>query len=167
MNLYLLRHGIAVQRGTLGSSDPDRPLTPKGVRQLRRSTQAMGALKLSFDRIFSSSYRRAEQTAKIVAEAFKARKKLVLLESLAPDGEAKTLIEQLNRLRPKPESVLLVGHEPYLSGLISRLVSDGESFAVAMKKGGLCKLTIASLKHGRCATLEWLLTPRQMELMNQ
>jgi hypothetical protein len=34
-----------------------------------------------------------------------------------------------------------------------------------MKKGGLCKLTAEALKHGRCATLEWLLTPKQMALM--
>ena len=37
---------------------------------------------------------------------------------------------------------------------------------VVMKKGGLCKLNVDSLKHGRCAELEWLLTPKQMELMS-
>jgi hypothetical protein len=34
-----------------------------------------------------------------------------------------------------------------------------------MKKGGLCKLTVETLQAGRCATLEWLLTPKQMSLM--
>jgi len=34
-----------------------------------------------------------------------------------------------------------------------------------LKKGGLCKLMIQRLRPGRCATLEWLLTPRQMGLM--
>jgi phosphohistidine phosphatase SixA len=61
--------------------------------------------------------------------------------------------------------VLLVGHEPYLSGLVSLLASGGATLTVVMKKGGLCKLTTGSLIHGRCATLEWLLTPKQMALM--
>jgi phosphohistidine phosphatase len=166
MNLYLLRHGIAVERGTPGlNKDADRSLTPKGERRLWRITEAMVALKLSFDLILSSPYLRARQTAEIVAEAFKARKKLELLDGLTPGGDAKTLIQYLNRVQPAPESILLVGHEPYLSELIARLISCSVSSPITLKKGGLCKLTTASLKYGRCATLDWLLTPKQMELM--
>ena len=166
MNLYILRHGIAVEHGARGyDRDADRPLTPKGERKLWRITEAMAALELTFDLILSSPYLRAKQTAEIVAEAFKVRKRLELSDSLTPDGDPKTLIEYLNGFQPAPESVLVVGHEPYLSGLISRLVSGGADFSVVMKKGGLCKMTAESLKHGRCAALEWLLTPKQMELM--
>ena len=39
-----------------------------------------------------------------------------------------------------------MGHEPYLSGLISLLVSGKAGFAVVMKKGGLCKLSTESLE---------------------
>jgi phosphohistidine phosphatase len=166
MNLYLLRHGIAVEPGTPGyAKDADRPLTPEGGRKLRHVAGAMAALELSFDLILSSPYLRARQTAEIVAEALKARKRLELSDSLAPGGSAKKLVELLNHLQPPPEHVLLVGHEPYLSGLISLLVSGDASLAVVMKKGGMCKLSIESLKPGRCATLEWLLTPKQMALM--
>lgn len=166
MNLYILRHGIAVERGTPGlDKDADRSLTLKGERRLWRITEAMAALELSFDLILSSPYLRARQTAEIVAEAFRARKKLELLDSLIPDGDAKMLIAYLKSLQPAPESILIVGHEPYLSELIARLVSGGASLPLALKKGGLCKLTTASLKYGRCATLDWLLTPKQMELM--
>ena len=34
-----------------------------------------------------------------------------------------------------------------------------------LKKGGLCKLVTEELEYGHCATLAWLLTPKQMELM--
>ncbi len=166
MNLYILRHGIAVERGTPGvDKDADRALTPKGKRRLCRITEAMLALELSFDLIFSSPYLRARQTADIVADAFRARKKLELLDSLTPDGDAKALVAHLNEVCPAPERVLLVGHEPYLSELIARLVSGSAGLPVALKKGGLCKLTTTSLKYGRCAVLEWLLTPKQMQLM--
>ena len=167
MNLYVLRHGIAVEPGTPGyERDADRPLTPEGERKLWRIAEAMEALELSFDLILSSPYLRALQTAEIVAKALKGRKKVELSESLTPGGSTKKLVELLNRVQPSPESVLLVGHEPYLSGLISLLVSGDAGFAVVMKKGGLCKLSTESLKPGRCAALEWLLTPKQMALMS-
>jgi phosphohistidine phosphatase len=166
MNLYILRHGIAVEPGTPGyEKDADRPLTPEGERKLGQIAEAMEALDLSFDLILSSPYLRARQTAEIVAEALKARKKLELSDTLTPGGSTKKLVALLTHLDPPPESVLLVGHEPYLSGLVSLLVSGHGGCAVVLKKGGFCKLAAASLTHDRCATLEWLLTPKQMGLM--
>jgi phosphohistidine phosphatase len=167
MKLYVLRHGIAVEPGTPGyATDADRPLTPEGERKMRQIAGAMEALELSFDLILSSPYLRARRTAEIVAEVLKARKKLELSNSLTPDGSTKNLVELLNSMKPSPESVLVVGHEPSMSGLISLLISGREAFAVVMKKGGFCKLSTESLKPGRCATLEWLLTPKQMALMS-
>ena len=166
MNLYILRHGIATEPDARPfAKDADRPLTPEGKRKLRQVAGAMEALELSFDLILSSPYLRARQTAEIIAEALKAHKKLELSDSLTPGGSARKLVDLLNHLQPPPESVLLVGHEPYLSGLISLLVAGDASFALVMKKGGLCKLSTGSLKPGRCATLEWLLRPKQMALM--
>ena len=60
---------------------------------------------------------------------------------------------------------MLVGHEPYLSRLIALLTAGETGVAIDLKKGGLGKLEAESLHYGRCATLVWLLTPRQMELM--
>ncbi|HWX22806.1 MAG TPA: phosphohistidine phosphatase SixA [Candidatus Binatia bacterium] len=165
MNFYVLRHGLAVEPGTPGYKDSERPLTPKGERKLWRITEAMAAMDLSFDLIVCSPYLRARQTAGIVAEAFDTRKKLEFSEALAPAGSPKELLGWLNHRKPSPENVLLVGHEPYLSELISLLVSGDAGFSVTMKKGGLCKLSLNSVPYGRCATLEWLLTPKQMALM--
>ena len=166
MNLYILRHGIATEPNTQGlAKDADRPLTPEGKRKLWQIAEAMAALELGFDLVLSSPYVRARQTAEIIVEALKARKRLEFSDSLTPGGSTKKLVDLLNHLQPPPESVLLVGHEPYLSGLISLLVSGDASLAVVMKKGGLCKLSTDSLTHGRCAALEWLLTPKQMALM--
>jgi phosphohistidine phosphatase len=166
MNLYILRHGIAAEAGTPGQGkDSERPLTPEGKRKLHQIAAAMEALELSFDLILSSPYVRAEQTARIVAERLKPRKKMEFSDTLMPGGGMSNLIREINLLRPPPEEVLLVGHEPYLSELISLLVSGGVGVSVVMKKGGLCKLAAERLQYGRCATLEWLLTPRQMALM--
>jgi len=166
MNLYILRHGIAVERGTPGfKMDADRPLTPKGRRQLRQVANSLGKMDLRFDLILSSPFLRARQTAETVAKSLKLKKSLAFSDELTPDGDPKGLIRQLNELKPAPGNVLLVGHEPYLSQFIARLISRGSDVAIDFKKGGLCKLETDSLRFGRCARLIWLLTPKQMKLM--
>jgi phosphohistidine phosphatase len=166
VNLYLLRHGIAVDPGAHGcKNDSERPLIPKGERRLRAAATAMEKLELSFDLILSSPFVRARQTAEIVAEELKLKKLLKFSDDLVPGGNSKGLIHALNELKPEPENLLLVGHEPSLSRLISLLVSGDADAAIEMKKGGLCKLEAGELRHGRCARLAWLLTPAQLELM--
>jgi len=166
MNLFILRHGLAVEPGTAGfAKDSDRPLTPKGERKLWKIAEAMEDLEIGLDWILSSPYLRARQTAEIVAEALDLKKKLELCEALTPGGNPARLIEAINGQKPSPENLLLVGHEPYLSELISMLISGSSDIPITMKKAGLCKLAVESLRHGQCATLEWLLTPKQMSLM--
>ena len=79
MNLYLLRHGIAVEPGTPGcEKDSERPLTPKGKRQLRQIAAAMKKMDLRFDLILSSPFLRARQTAEIIAESLTLKKQLAI-----------------------------------------------------------------------------------------
>ena len=166
MNLYILRHGLAVDRGTPGfKTDSDRPLTPKGKRQLQAIAGAMRNMDLDFDLILSSPFRRARQTAEIVARNLKQEKRLAFSDELTPDGNPKVLIRQLNELKPAPETVLLVGHEPFLSQFAARLISGEDTARLELKKGGLCRLETDSLRFSRCAVLQWLLTPRQMKGM--
>ena len=161
--IYILRHGIAVERGTRGyAKDSDRPLTTEGRKKMRRISRTLRKFELSFDLILSSPYVRARQTAEIVAKVLKAEKRLKFSEHLAAEGDAEELVEQLRRLYHSPASVLLVGHEPYLSQLISVLLTGEPDLALTLKKGGLCKLALQRLAYARCATLEWLVTPRQM-----
>jgi phosphohistidine phosphatase len=166
MNIFILRHGIAVERDEWHSkNDADRPLTAKGKNQLRKNSGALEKMQLDFDLILSSPLLRAKQTAEIVAAKLKLKKWLKFSDALASDGDMKNLIKQLNELKPPPENLLLVGHEPYLSELISLLVSGDENMTMDFKKGGLCKLEVQKLRHGKCATFAWLLTPKQMKLM--
>ena len=166
MELYLLRHGLAVEHGTPGfAEDSARPLTPKGRRQLRKIAAAMKQLDLDLDLIMSSPLPRAKQTAEIVAARLKLKKRLKFSNALAPGGDPAILFRQLERTKPAPEKLLLVGHEPDLSRLISRLVTGGVQLQMDFKKGGLCKLDAEKLHAGKCAALLWLLTPKQMKAM--
>ena len=166
VNLFLLRHGIAVERGDPDfEDDSERPLTPKGRRQLRHVTAAMRKMDLRFDVILASPLLRAKQTAEIVAAVLKLERRLKISDALAPDGSAKVLLRQLNELQTAPENVLLVGHEPYLSSLVSLLTTGRRNLAMDFKKGGLCKLEMKNPRLGQHVTLAWLLTPKQMKIM--
>ena len=164
MDLFLLRHGIAVDRDEFDyASDAARPLTPKGKKQLRQIAAALRAMELHFDAIFSSPLVRARQTAEIVAKKLKQR--LSFADELKPGGDLKKLLRKISKQKPAVENILLVGHEPDFSELISLLVTGQTGASVALKKGGLAKLEIEKIRDGKCATLAWLLTPTQMKLM--
>ena len=166
MNLVLLRHGVAVERAEFDyAGDAARPLTAKGKKQLRHVAAAMAAMELNFDLILSSPLVRARATAEIVAADLKLRKRLVFADELKPGGDAKKLVQKIAGLKKVPGSVLLVGHEPDFSELISLLVTGNHGGGFALKKGGLAKLEIQKLRAGKCATLAWLLTPAQMKLI--
>lgn len=166
MELYLMRHGLAVERGTRGfEDDAARPLTPKGRRQLRKFAGAIKKLERDFDLILASPFLRAKQTAEIVATGLKLKKRLKFSNALAPGGHAAILLRQLERHRPAPEKVLLVGHEPDLSRLVSLLVTGNLRLQMDFKKAGLCKLEAEKLSAGQCAALAWLLTPKQLKLL--
>src|SRR5262249_25225750 len=159
MELYVLRHGIAVERGTPGyKKDSERPLTKEGEEKMYQIAAAMLAMGLKFDVILSSPYVRARQTALIVADEFDEEVKLT--ESLVPGANPLELVRELNG--EAYERVLLVGHEPDLSGLVSVLSTGENGAAIELKKGGLCKLTTEKLAFGKCAILNWLLTPKQL-----
>jgi len=160
MNLFVLRHGLAVERSIPGFKlDRDRPLTPEGRKKTRRLAALLRRLQVSFDLILTSPYIRARQTAEIVAELLGTPKALEMSPRLAPGQPLNGVVAQLKR-RHSAEQVLLVGHEPDLSRLISILVTGKPGLALELKKGALCKLEISSLRVGRCATLQWLWPPK-------
>jgi phosphohistidine phosphatase len=163
MELYILRHAIAETAPNPPSGgDSKRRLTAEGADKMRRAARGMKALELSFDLIISSPYPRAKETAEIVAEALLSGKRLELSPLLEPEGNSKQFIEELKRKHGEKERVLIVGHEPGLSRLISVLTSGQARTSIELKKGALCKLTAEALEYERCATLEWLLTSRQL-----
>lgn len=144
--------------------DSLRPLTLEGKKQLKKISKALKKMDLEFALILSSPFERAKATAEIVADKLKLKKRLKFSGELKSEGDPEKLIAEINRLKPSPKNLLLVGHEPYLSEFISQLVSGGE-MGMDFKKAGLCKLRVERLNFGRCAKLCWLLTPKQMELM--
>lgn len=164
MILYIIRHAIAVEAGDPRfEQDSQRPLTPRGKERMKKIARALWELEIRLDRILSSPYKRAVQTMRILGRQFGLKKdELILTEHLEPNGYPDRLIAWLAGTGAGADNVALVGHEPYLSQLISVLVSGEADLAVTLKKGGVCRLSVESLRYGRCAQLDWLLSPAQL-----
>jgi phosphohistidine phosphatase len=161
MNLYFLRHAKAHPRGPKWRPDSKRPLTKEGEKKMVEAARGMKKLGISFDLILSSPYARALRTAQIVVEVYKVRK-LFPSNNLASNADPNDIVSEIIDNFSTLKDVMIVGHEPFLSGLISVLLTGDGALKIDFKKGGLCKLSVEELRFGKCATLNWLLTPRQL-----
>jgi phosphohistidine phosphatase len=139
-------------------ADEDRPLTKEGARKMKAVARGMRAMDLQFDRLFSSPYLRAMQTAQIVASAFSM--KVETWESLK--AEARPQATTMALAKVAEENVLIVGHQPHLGALVSLLIAGDADVQINFKKGGLCKLTMSANGSRPSATLEWLMAPSQL-----
>jgi phosphohistidine phosphatase len=161
MNLFILRHGQAHPPGSQWRPDSKRPLTKEGEEQTFEVARGMLALGLSFDAILTSPYARALRTAEILAEVYE-KPKLIETRRLVPEADPKEIIDEIAENFADAEGIVLVGHEPLLSRLVSTLLSGGDGLAIRLKKAGLCKLSAEKVFLGQCARLHWLMTPRQL-----
>jgi phosphohistidine phosphatase len=166
MNLYLLRHSNAEERPPRGETgDRARQLTPEGREKARMIGRAIRRLELPFDLILTSPAARARQTAELVVAELKPRPPLELCDALWIGGNLREIGARVLKGPKPPQNVLLVGHEPDLGRIASLLLTGDRHLDVVFKKGGLSFLSIGRLKYGRCAALEWHLTPRQLRLI--
>jgi phosphohistidine phosphatase len=159
MDLYIIRHAIAVDEATSDyESDSERPLTDKGRKKMRQIAKALRHLGVEFDIILSSPYIRACETSEILADVFKMKSKIAFSDHLIPLGNPELLIGEINE-KHTVDSLAIVGHEPHLSTLVGLLIADSSKIEMTLKKGGVCYLSADNLHQDHRATLEWLLTP--------
>lgn len=162
--LYLIRHGLAEERGEAWPDDARRPLTAKGMSRLRKAARGLAELGVSFDVILTSPLVRARQTAEIVAAECDARPALVMAESLAPGGSYAAVVAELEKHAKRPR-IALVGHEPGIGELAARLI--GSRHAVPFRKGAVCRIDLDALPPSGSGELRWFLTPRILRRIGQ
>jgi len=165
--LYLMRHGIATDRDSLGASDDtNRPLTPEGKLKLRATAKGLGRLKVEWDWVITSPLKRAVETGDVVIDELGATVPRDTCEALIPgDVSAHKVISFLSQ-HPERCSVLLVGHEPSISQLASELVGASHSANFAFKKGGCCMIAFDGFPSKSPGLLAWWLTPRLLRKLS-
>jgi phosphohistidine phosphatase len=160
VELFLVRHAIAAERGPEYPDDRLRPLTDQGARRFKEAVKGLRALGVGLDVIFTSPLTRARETAAILGAGIGRRVPIETIVALAPGGKPAQVIDAVSK-RPKAQRRLaLVGHEPDLGELAARLL--GARGAVEFKKGAVCAIDVDDATPGGPGTLRWLLPPRAL-----
>jgi phosphohistidine phosphatase len=157
--LYLIRHGIAEERGDAWPDDTKRPLTKEGIDRLKKEARGLASIGVTFDIVLTSPLVRAKQTAEAIASAFNAKPSIVTIESLAPGASHQAILADLEK-HARRKRLALVGHEPGLGEFVARLI--GARRPVELKKGAVCRVDIEALPPGGPGALRWLLTPKML-----
>jgi phosphohistidine phosphatase len=155
MKITIIRHAIAVARGTEGIPDDERPLTKKGRRRFRETARGLAQICDRPDVLLTSPLPRATETAGIAAKAW--GRVTPTEEPVLANADIDDILAVLARYSPD-QRVAIVGHEPTLSNLLARLLGSGANERFTLRKGGVAQVdTSEPLEGGR---LEWFLRPR-------
>jgi phosphohistidine phosphatase len=160
MDLYLLRHGKAAG----GSGEGSRALTPEGRKEIQKAAAWIATRRIPLALVATSPLTRARETADLVHAAVEPRPGLEVWDELAPGGSFEDLAIRMAR-HDGTGAILLVGHEPLLSTLASRIIAGDEEARITLAKGGLAKIRGIAFTDGVTGELQWLLTPRQIRAM--
>jgi phosphohistidine phosphatase len=154
--LWLLRHADAEPHGT--RPDAERQLTDRGKGQSYSAGVALAAMGVEFAAILASPKARARETAELVLAQMSApqRELLNLEPALASDVRAREVLK-LVAGAGQEGPVLIVGHEPDLSGIVAELAGG----RIDLKKGGLAILRLGA----GGAELVLLLRPAELALI--
>src|SRR5256885_2215832 len=157
--LYLIRHGVAEERGDAWPDDTKRPLSEAGIERMRKAARGLARLDVSIDVVLTSPLVRARQIADIVASALDPRPALATIDSLAPEGTYAALMADLEKHGRKGR-LALVGHEPGIGELAARLIGSRHSFE--FKKGAVCRIDVDEIPPAGPGDLRWMMSPRML-----
>jgi phosphohistidine phosphatase len=161
MLIYLVRHGIAIDREDPNCPpEPERHLTPKGMQRTREAARGLRKLGIAPRVALSSPYLRALQTAEIVCEELKLSPgKLKRTAALLPEAAPAELLRELKKLTA--EEVICFGHAPNLDVVIAHAIGAARPVTELKKAGAAC-VELESIAAGR-GVLVWVATAKMLK----
>src|SRR2546428_11227668 len=159
MQLYIVRHGIAIDReDPKCPPDPERYLTEEGVEKTKQVAKGLAALGVTGDLFLTSPYVRAAQTAEIFASALEyAKQKIRRTDLLLPGAEPSQLFRELAKEK-QASAVFLGGHAPQPGDVLASALGSKKN-PTALKKAGVAFVELRRLSPP-IGELVWLGTPK-------
>jgi phosphohistidine phosphatase len=155
MQLYFVRHGDAGDKHKWKGADTERPLSKRGLETCRQSAEHFAGMTPTAPRVvLTSPLVRAAQTATIAARAWGVPEVVTVDERLDHDFSITRLRGILADYRDH-DTIVLVGHEPSMSRVISALVGGGN---IELKKGGVASVLVTARTKPK-GKLRFLVTP--------
>lgn len=159
MQLYIVRHGIAVDReDPKCPTDPERFLTDEGIEKTRQVAKGVAEVAAVPDLILSSPYLRAVQTAELFAVALEyPKQKIRKSDLLLPGAEPLQLFRELSKDKDL-STVFVCGHAPHLDDLLATALGTKHHIS-SLKKAGVALVELKRLVPPS-GELLWLATPK-------
>ncbi len=131
MRLLLVQHGHPLSK----DEDPGRSLAKKGVQDVEKLASYLRNKEVTVETVWESGKKRATQTAEILARALTAAQGTVFRkEGIGPKDPVNRMAEELSG---RSGDLMIVGHLPFLSRLVSFLILGNETPEVAaFQQGG-------------------------------
>lgn len=151
MKLYLVQHGECVAEEV----DPSRPLTEPGKADVEKMANFLKRAGISIEIIWHSTKLRAKQTAHLLGEILLPSQGIWEKEGLAPNDPVDPVKEEI--LNQGLENLMIVGHLPLLSKLVSLFLTGSETHPVVrFRQGGI--VCLEQDEKGNWA-ITWMMIP--------
>jgi phosphohistidine phosphatase len=163
VRLLVVRHAIAEDREAFARSHRDdaaRPLTPEGRRKMERAALGLKELVPDLDLLGASPYKRAFETAEIIAHAY-GTARVERVPELAPGAGVDRVVGWLGGQASRG-TIAVVGHEPDLGQLVCALLAGTNGPFLELRKGAACLLEFPGAVARSAATLDWFLGPKHL-----
>ena len=155
MNIFLIRHGKA-EPASPAKKDIDRELTDEGKSIIKRSIGFWKNGIISFDFIITSPFKRAIQTAEIIAELMNYNNDLIIDSVLSPGGSTRSVIELAEVLNGG--NIAVVGHQPDMRFHISSLACNSQ-VNLKFSPASIAKVSFKGMLKPGKGILEFLFPP--------
>ncbi len=136
----------------------DRRLTPKGRDQTAAAAKGLAKLGIKAAAVITSPLVRCAQTADLVCEALGGSPKKV--DALAAGAAAGDMLKAIHN---EKGDILLVGHDPDVSRLVSFLLGGSSQPFVDFSKGGVVAVEANGTIEPEGCKLLWYLRRKQLE----
>jgi phosphohistidine phosphatase len=155
MILYLVRHGIAVEHSAEG--DEMRALTDEGRSKLEDLFDRAAKAGIKPDRILTSPYKRAAQTARIAAKLLDGPEPIET-RALVPHASPREVWDEV-RANQDAGELMCTSHEPLLSNTVGHLL-NAPTLRIEVKKGAMIAIEFDALRGEPRGVLRWMLIPK-------
>lgn len=162
MHVLLVRHAAAeVRDAARHADDTQRPLTRGGARRFDAMLRLLRPSLPPIDRLLSSRYARAWQTAEIMSRRFRCGQP-VRSTAMEEQGLGAMFDALREHAIDQVGCVAMVGHEPHISAFAATLLvgPTAGSLSLRVRKGAIICLRFDAHIAAGAATLEWMVAPR-------
>lgn len=161
MQIYLVRHGDAIDRALAGvRTDDERWLTDEGREEVGWTARLLAKLEVEPDLILSSPLVRAVQTAEIIRDVTGPAREPALSEHLIHGGSFAGVLNDIAS-HGSPRKVVLCGHMPSIGEMVGWLAWNERLAGPRMRTGAVARVDLPddSVIPG-WGDLRWLIPPK-------